>query len=121
MLVAGAVLGVLPLYVFGPGNDLVMRASIPALMVIAIALAESVPRLIGPSAPVLVRFVALGAFSLGCFTPAAEIARSITEPRWAADFSRRVVDVTDGNHYLAKASDPRLSTLLRGRLGDETR
>jgi len=37
LLLGGAILVVLPLYSFGPGNDIAMRASIPALFLLAFA------------------------------------------------------------------------------------
>jgi len=77
--VAVVVLVALPFYRFGGGNDLVMRGSIPALAVLALAsvrpLASSqrgVPRLL------------LGVvLAIGALGAAQEPARALLRPRWA--------------------------------------
>lgn len=121
LVVSGVFLALLPMYLFGPGNDLAMRASIPALMVVALALADALPRLLWRPAPASLRGVTLIALVLGCATPSTEIARALTEPRWSPSPTRRVVDATEGNHYLADSSSPRLAALLRRRSPAEAR
>ncbi len=82
--VAGILLWILPLLFFGPSNDLVMRASIPALLVLALASADV---LAAPAEamrrkvfwPIVVVLV------LGVPTAATEITRAIVEPAWKPD------------------------------------
>ena len=80
-VIAVAVLLLLPIYRFGPFNDLVMRASIPALAILAFAFARVatlVPRDAKPIAlGILVVVVASAA------TPALQIKRAVAYPAYA--------------------------------------
>lgn len=68
----------LPAVAFGANNDLVMRASIPALMLLAVVFAASLPVLLARR-PAL--FAAAAAMALvGAVTPALEVARALTFP-----------------------------------------
>lgn len=121
VLMSGLILALLPFYAFGPSNDLAMRASIPALMVLCLALADAAPRLVSGSSPARLQTVAVFVFALASITPLTEILRALAGPRWSASLERRVVDQTDGSHYLARASNPRLATLLQKRSAGEGR
>lgn len=80
-----AFLLVLPLFGFGGGNDLVMRASIPALTVLWIGLIDRfvlMPEGLGRRQRTA--FV-LTCLSIGSVTPLQEMIRAITMPRWAPD------------------------------------
>ena len=81
LVVALAALVVLPLFQFGANNDLVMRASIPALAVLAFAFGQV---LAGGWRPHPVVFAAGLAMALaGAVTPGFEIARSLLFHRFA--------------------------------------
>lgn len=111
--VSGAVLVLLPLYMFGPGNDFVMRASIAPLMVLAIALSDAAPRLLGSGAPVRLRVLFITLLLFGGVTPITEMSRALVKPSWQPDPSRSVADLNAGSHYLADAANSRLVNLLR--------
>jgi len=75
------VLLLLPLYSFGPNNDLAMRASIPALFLLAFAFAEvavATPRDGGLLASAISTLVIVSAA-----TPATEIKRTLLAPAFA--------------------------------------
>lgn len=70
-----AVLGILPVYSFGPGNDLMMRASIPALFILAFHFARIV--VLTRSAGGVTASVASTLVLLGAATPISEIRTAI--------------------------------------------
>ncbi len=77
--VAILVLAALPFYHFGGGNDLVMRSSIPALAVLALAS-------VGPLASsdrTLPRALLGLVLAIGALGAAQEPARALLKPRWA--------------------------------------
>ncbi len=108
---AVVVLIVLPLFRFGPGNDIVMRGSIPALAAVMFAAADGwarPARILKPN--VLVTLVLL----IGALTPASEIARAILWPNWQPRLARSVYDVTGGAspNYLAELRPGSLAAAL---------
>ncbi len=121
LITAVLVLLVLPLFKFGPYNDLVMRASIPALAVLAIRLGEwfsGVWAFNGGQSHVeedhgasLAMFV----FAIGVLTPLLEISRVLVAPTWKPDLSKTMVMVTNGSapHYLAPADQAWPKQFLR--------
>jgi hypothetical protein len=130
LLIALVVLAVLPAFYFGPGNDLVMRASIPALTVVAIsaflALLDRTPQ------PRLLRKKAFLAALLivGAVTPIAEISRAIIFPVWPINFQATLIGADCGGfapHYVANLGGQAIVHLLRrpsrvalGPLGPES-
>jgi hypothetical protein len=117
--VAVVVLLALPFYRFGPGNDLVMRCSIPALLVLALAavrpLAAASDR---PLARALLMLV-LGAGALGA---AQEPARALLAPRWALTGKTLVEVAIDQSpdhlarmppNYVGRLDQPGLAALMR--------
>ena len=96
-----AVLLVLPIKRFGPYNDLAMRASIPALTLLAVELG----RWLSTSGAFLLHrrkfIVAILLLAIGAVTPFMEFARVFIRPAWPLDERSSVVDVTRGTHYLA--------------------
>lgn len=75
-LVAGLLL-VVPLYRLG-GADFVMRASIPALALLALRVGATVPDLHGPR-----RIIAVAILGFGAVTPAYEVIRAVRLPAFA--------------------------------------
>lgn len=98
--IALAVLCLLPFVVYGPGNDLAMRASIPSLAVLALATARVLPRArTTPWGGILV--VVLGVGAVGALQ---EPLRSLTHARWAANRwtipqSMALLSPESTNHY----------------------
>jgi hypothetical protein len=114
--VASGVLAALPLVIsFGPSNDIVMRASIPSLAMLAIlsvrvldesrAAAERIPRAL------LIVVLAVGAI-----TPLYEFWRALAGPRWAPSIERTLLDATRGQlppHYVGRLDRDDLKAILR--------
>jgi hypothetical protein len=129
LFIALAVLAVLPAVYFGPNNDLVMRASIPALTVLAIcafnALLDPTPQ------PNIFRKKAfLGVFLLvGAMTPISEISRAIIFPVWPINYQATLIGSNCGSfppHYVAEVDGQHImqvlnppSRLALGPLGPE--
>lgn len=103
---------VLPWYRFGPYNDLAMRASIPALVLLAIRLGHwlSTPFAKRESGP---RLIAIALLAIGAVTPFMEIARVFIEPRWEMNAEASLPDVTRGTHYLTPLDKPWLLRFVR--------
>jgi hypothetical protein len=110
------ILALLPLVSFGPGNDLVMRASIPSLTILAIgafiALCSEQPAS-GKSLkkPILVCMLAVGAV-----TPIGEFARAAVLRSWPINFQANLITANCGQipaHYIARLSGEPISHLLR--------
>jgi hypothetical protein len=122
-----AVLLLLPLYSFGPNNDLAMRASIPALFLLAFAFAEiaiATPRDGGLFASAISALVIVSAA-----TPAMEIKRALVSPAFAISDCNLLTSwrKTDSHvfptNYLARAATapPWLATSAGVRLELEER
>ncbi len=109
---AVVVLLALPIYRFGPFNDLAMRASIAPLTLLAIRMGGwlSTPRVFvrGPVAAGLA-VVLLG---IGAVTPFMEFARVFIEPAWPMNENAAVPDVTRGTHYLTPRAQPWLQRFV---------
>ncbi len=110
------ILALLPFAHFGPGNDIVMRGSIPSLVVLAIAAALA---LIGKDSGAGARWkkAALGALlAVGAVTPIQEIARALMLPSWPIDMQATLIDTNCGGipaHYVARLSGQAIGLLLR--------
>jgi len=112
------VLLLLPLYRFGQSNDLPMRASIPALGVLALA---TVAPLAGQG-PRRWRAVLALLLVVGAVGPAQEVARVFLKPRWAPPGlsmaqlygARPPHFQTFPPHYVARLASPAMAWLLRG-------
>lgn len=108
LICCAAVLAILPWVVFGPGNDLVMRGSIPALMIIAVLFSEAVANDLR-HAPGL-RVVAILLLVIGAVTPGFEIWRAVSFPRYAistcnlAEAQRRLSYRVVTTNYMAPVS-----------------
>jgi len=113
VLVSVAVLLALPFYIFGPGNDLAMRASIPALMILSLAAVNALSRVNWSERPKQV-VPLLILLTFGSITAIHEIARSLLFSRWAPNLNRNLVEVSRGApaHYVARLS-PLLAQAMR--------
>jgi hypothetical protein len=97
--ISGILLWVLPLIWFGPSNDLAMRASIPALLVLALASAEV---LAAPAEAIRknVFWPIVVVLALGVPTAATEIMRAIVEPVWKPNLAKNLIE-SSGQSYPA--------------------
>lgn len=77
--IALAILLVLPFFRFGPGNDLVMRCSIPALAILALATV----RPLAEGGHTLWRYALIVVLGIGLLGAAQEPERALMRPRWA--------------------------------------
>jgi hypothetical protein len=112
--IAIAMLLALPLFHFGPTNDLVMRASVPSLLVLMFTVVDGWARplrLWGRGALVTLLLI------IGAGTPISEIGRVLLWHPWQLDMQLSLYDVTSGgqspNYFAPLGSDSLLSRLLR--------
>jgi hypothetical protein len=100
----------------GPGNDLVMRASIPSLAVLMIgacfAFLEKTADRRGTR-----KKIALGALlAVGAMTPVAEFARAAILPAWPINLEATLIGADCGAyppHYVARLGDGAIRHVLR--------
>lgn len=118
--IAVAILIALPFISFGPGNDLAMRASIPALVVLALATAQAFSVHVPSQAPRIAQIGLFLVMLVGAMTAVQEIARSIIIPRWEPSTSNGILQVAQGApHYLTLLNaDSLLARMLRRNLDD---
>jgi hypothetical protein len=113
--VALALLVLLPLYVFGPGNEMTMRGGIAALALLAVAAAVAAWRgLAATWRRVLLAALVLGAAGQAMeasilLNPAWPVSRGCTLPEAAA---QSVFTDTDWSHYVVPWPEPLLERML---------
>lgn len=119
--IAVATLSVLPFISYGPGNDLAMRASIPALTVLAAMTAHVLTSHADSQIKIMAQSGLILVLLMGAMTAVHEIARAVIESRWEASTSSDVVQASKGApHYLAVLGPDSLMTrLLRRNLTDD--
>jgi hypothetical protein len=112
-----AILLLLPLYRFGQSNDLPMRASIPALTVLALATVAPLTR----PGPRRWRVVLAGLLALGAVGAAQEPERTFMKPRWDQEgvsmaelyHAQPPRFETMPTNYVARLVSPALAALMR--------
>lgn len=109
-----AMLALLPLYVFGPGNEMTMRTGIAPLAVLAVAAGCAVQLSAGWRRWLLAGLLLLAAAGQGMEAsmltrPAWPASRDCTLPEAAA---QSVFDATDWSHYVVPWPEPELLPLL---------
>ena len=114
-LAAVTLLLLMPWTRWGPNNDLLMRASIPALAMLWLMLAES---LTAPGANLggrVWRLALVILFALGAVTPLLEIQRALSGNRWPADTRISAPQALNGfpPHYFVAEKRNWLAPLLR--------
>lgn len=113
LVIAFVTLSVLPMFRMGPGNDLVMRGSIPALMLICLLVIRhfqnerwSTPR-----------SIAIGLLlMLGAITPLQEFYRAVANPAWNSDLQVNLIEASGGHapsHYVARLNQAGLQWLMK--------
>jgi len=114
LVVTGITLLLLPLLNFGPANDLVMRASIPALMILCIFTMLALRRFTSYS---MAKRMLLGlVLSLGAVTPIQEIIRAIREEPWSPQLGENLYEAADHSlpaHYTAPLTSSPLRALFK--------
>jgi hypothetical protein len=116
VVLALIILAILPMARFGPGNDLVMRGSIPSLVILLIgaclALVAKAPDLHGRRWK-----IALGALlAIGAVTPVQEFARAMMLPAWPINRELTLIGTSCGGfpaHYIARMGAGPIAHLLR--------
>jgi hypothetical protein len=116
VVLALIILAILPAAHFGPGNDLVMRGSIPSLVVLLIAaclaLVEKAP---DPGSRVKKALLA-ALLIVGAVTPVQEFARAVLLPAWPINLEVTLIGTNCGKfpaHYIARLGGGMAERLLR--------
>ena len=114
--IAASTLALLPFVVFGPSNDLLLRASVPSLimlMILTLTLFQSGSHASAhDSMPWLIVII----LSIGAFTPLHEIGRATTVRRWQPNYEPTLIDQQGGAfpaHYVGRLDRADLRLLLR--------
>lgn len=106
----------LPLYSFGPSNDLTMRSSIPALMLLCLSSAYAVSDIRNGQAT-LAQAALMMCLLIGALTPMFEISRSIMLPAWKPTPQMGLKEVSGGgempSNYVGKTDSPMIRKMLR--------
>jgi hypothetical protein len=115
LVLTALVLLVLPLFRFGLGNDLVMRASIPALVMLLIMTLQTAlsPAARKPSPAAALFWLCL---LFGAVTAEHEIERGQRLPRWQPNPQESLTDKNKGQlpaHYLARLRGSLLEHVFR--------
>jgi hypothetical protein len=112
--IALIVLAFLPLARLGAGNDLVMRASIPSLAILAIGACLA---LVEPAKDKIANKLLLGGLLIvGAITPVAEFARAIVLPAWPLNTEATLIGASCGTyppHYIARLGREAIVQLLK--------
>lgn len=104
----------LPLLRLGPSNDIVMRASIPALLVLLIVVLQMVEQG-GRAIATSRRWLLAICLAIGAITPVREIYRGLSQKPWLPDGSFSLADSSHGRlpaHYVAVVSATSLLGIL---------
>jgi hypothetical protein len=110
------VLALLPFVYLGGGNDLVMRASIPSLAVLAIGAGRALWDSPATARPLRKALVLGGLLAVGAITPVAEFARAVILPAWPINRNATLIGVACGAFapsYVARLDGQPVERLLR--------
>jgi len=113
MTVAIATLLLLPTLRMGPGNDIVMRGGIPALMYLSIASIAILGNTRRLDARTTLLLILLG---IGAATPIQEFIRAIDTAPWQFNSTANLIDASNGvapPHYVARLNQPGLTWLMK--------
>jgi len=115
LFISIAILLLLPLWSFGPGNDFVMRASIPALTILCITVLLCFDREIFKTNRIAALALVL-ILALGAETPVHEIIRVLAVGRWQPDTGHSLLDTQHGvppAHYVGQLNRAGLIGLMK--------
>lgn len=115
-VLALVILALLPIANFGPGNDLVMRASIPSLVALAIGASLALVQDSTEKFDLRKKVLLGGLLALGATTAVEEIARAVIVPTWPLNLQATLIGVNCGTyppHYVARLKDQVIGNLMR--------
>jgi hypothetical protein len=117
LLLSVLVLIGLPFVQFGPGNDLAMRASVPALMFVCIATLDFLQQATSASRGAIIAVSSI--LLLGAVTPFHEFYRAISFPRWKPSSTVTVMDLgpVPPPHYVGRYEDVWINGIFREPAG----
>lgn len=116
VILALLILAVLPFAYFGPGNDLVMRASIPSLTVLTIGACLALVEKCADHRGLRKKVFLGGLLAVGAVTPVAEFARAVVLPTWPINVRATLIGANCGKfapHYVARLGGEAITHLLR--------
>jgi hypothetical protein len=116
VVLALGVLALLPLFSFGAANDLVMRASIPSLAVLAMGACLALSEVASSAAARAKKAVLMGFLAVGAVTPFQEFARAAVLPSWPINLDATLIAAACGGyppHYVARLQGRAVEHLLR--------
>jgi hypothetical protein len=116
VVLALLILAVLPFAYLGPGNDLVMRASIPSLAVLTIGACLALIEKTVDNRGLRKKMLLGGLLVLGAVTPIAEFARATMLPAWPINMRTTLVGANCGkfaSHYVARLRGEAIARVLR--------
>jgi hypothetical protein len=116
VMLALLILAVLPFAYLGAGNDLVMRASIPSLAVLAIGACLALIEKAADNRALRKKAILAGVLVVGAVTPIAEFARAVTLPAWPINTQATLIGAGCSKfapHYVARLGGETIARLLR--------
>lgn len=116
VVVALVVLLCLPTLSFGAANDLAMRASIPSLAVLAIAVGHALTRPAAGVTDTRKKIVLACMMCIGAVTPIQEIARALLVPTFPINMTATLIGASCGEqlgHYTAHFNGQLITRLLK--------
>jgi hypothetical protein len=116
VVLALIVLTLLPMAYFGPGNDLVMRASIPSLAVLAVGACLSLAHSGADPKLRQKKILLVCLLAIGAVTPVQEFARAAVLDSWPLNLQATLIAVncnTYPPHYVAHLDSQAIRHLLR--------
>jgi hypothetical protein len=115
-VLALVILALLPFVSFGGANDLVMRASIPSLTVLAIGAALALTTGASDVAAWRKKALLASLLAVGAVTPVQEFARAAVLPSWPINLQATLIDAWCGQyapHYVAALRRQAIVRILR--------
>jgi hypothetical protein len=110
-----AILALLPLVYLGPANDLVMRASIPSLTVLAIGACLALVDQASDQTSRRKKLLLVGLLVVGAVTPIEEFARAVLLPAWPINMAATLIGADCGRfapHYVARLGHETIGRLM---------
>ncbi len=108
-------LAALPFVNFGPANDVVMRASIPSLALLAILCVRAIDETQASTADRIPRALVIAMLTIGATTPAYEFWRALSRPPWPPSNERTLPEAALGlaPHYFGRLDREDVKAVLR--------